>query len=163
MKEDMTQIEVFEARLPAFSLLHGFKKDGDFLDCYRVSSDLPPRTAAEVITRFPGWAKFLLVIRQIVTAPFGLTNRPPPNVDKVGIFPVETETVRELIAGFDDKHLNFRVSVISDKGAVFMATWVHPHNFAGRAYLKVVMPFHVLICRNALKRVARYRGGMVRA
>jgi len=74
--------------------------------------------------------------------------------DNVGIFPVETETDDELIAGFNDKHLNFRVSVISKGGRVYLATWVHPHNIAGRLYLKTIMPFHVAISRNALARVA---------
>ena len=155
----MKEVKVVETGLPAFSALHAMMDKGDFLDCYSVNATWPPREAAEIITRFPGWAKALLQIRKALTAPFGLTNDFPDTVDKVGIFPVETETDRELIAGFDDKHLNFRVSVISHEEQVFLATWVHPHNFAGRAYLKVVMPFHILISRNALKRVGRYRGG----
>ncbi|MEM7636150.1 MAG: DUF2867 domain-containing protein, partial [Pseudomonadota bacterium] len=69
------------------------------------------------------------------------------------VFPVETETARELIAGFNDKHLNFRVSVLSQDGRVFLATWVHPHNIGGRLYLKTILPFHILIARNALARV----------
>lgn len=145
---------VAETDLPAFSGLHALLQKGDFVDCYRVQSAMPPRPAADVIADFPGWAKFLLVIRKAVTAPFGLTNETPPDLDKVGIFPVESETDREVIAGFDDKHLNFRVSVMSDEGAVYLATWVHPHNFGGRFYLKAIMPFHIAISRNALKRVA---------
>ena len=34
-----------------------------------------------------------------------------------------------------------------------LATWVHPHNRAGRLYLKAILPFHILIARDALARV----------
>ena len=144
---------VTATELPTHSLLGERVGAADFLDCYCVASDLSPRRAAEVITDFPGWARFLLHIRKIVTAPFGLSNDGPAAPDKVGVFPVETETGRELIAGFNDKHLNFRVSVLSQDGRVFLATWVHPHNIGGRLYLKTILPFHILIARNAMARV----------
>jgi hypothetical protein len=154
----MGKPDVTETSLPAESRLHEFIGAGDFIDCYSVSARVPTRRAAEVITDFPGWARVLLLIRKAVTAPFGLTNDAPTEVDAVGIFPVESETERELIAGFDDKHLNFRVSVISDGGCVYLATWVHPHNVAGRLYLKTIMPFHIAISRNALERVGAVPG-----
>ncbi|EBA12764.1 DUF2867 domain-containing protein [Roseobacter sp. CCS2] len=137
------------------SALHNQRVAGDFLDCYSVASDLPPRRAAEIITAFPGWAQFLLVIRQIVTAPFGLSQDGPEAADKLGPFPVQSETETEVIAGFDDKHLNFLVSVLSHEGQISLATWVAPHNVGGRIYLAAIMPFHIAIARNALARVAR--------
>jgi len=146
--------------LPAQSLLNRRVAPSDFLDCYCVASDLSPRRAAEIITDFPGWARFLLRIRRVLTTPFGLSNDGPTASDKVGVFPVETENDRELIAGFNDKHLDFRVSVVSCKNHVFLATWVHPHNIGGRLYLKTILPFHILIARNALARVGAERGIM---
>jgi hypothetical protein len=59
-----------------------------------------------------------------------------------------------LIAGFNDKHLDFRVSVISQNGKIFLATWVHTNNIVGQFYLKVILPFDILIVRNALTRVS---------
>lgn len=153
----MNAAKVIETELPAQSGLNARVAPGDFLDCYSVASPLPPREAAEIITAFPGWARFLLVIRRIVTAPFGLDNDGPKSPDKIGIFPVESETETELIAGFNDRHLNFRVSVMSLSGRVYLATWVHPHNFGGRFYLNAILPFHILISRNALGRVGRNR------
>lgn len=146
--------KVSTTTLPAESLLHERVARSDFLDCYSVESNLPPRRAAEIITNFPAWAQFLLVIRKVVTSPFGLSNDGPGGADKVGIFPVETDTLNEVIAGFNDKHLNFRVAVFAQEGRIFLATWVHPHNLGGRLYLKAIMPFHILISRNALARVA---------
>lgn len=152
--------DVVATDLPDDSLLHARVAPGDFLDCYAVASNLTPREAANVITDFPGWARFLLIIRRIVTSPFGLSNDGPDATDKVGIFPVETDIPGELIAGFNDRHLNFRVSVMAQGGRVFLATWVHPHNIGGRLYLRTILPFHILISRNALARVAQTPAGL---
>ncbi|WP_415401951.1 DUF2867 domain-containing protein [Tateyamaria sp. SN3-11] len=141
--------------LPAHSALHALKGQGDFLDCYSVAADVPTRRAAEVITDFPGWARVLLLIRRILTTPFGLSQDGPDAPDKVGPFPVEIDTETEMVAGFDDKHLEFRVSVLRHEGRISLATWVHPHNIFGRAYLAAIMPFHIMVARNALARVAQ--------
>lgn len=146
---------VTATEMPPESLLLQRVAPDDFLDCYAVTSDLSPRDAANIITTFPGWARFLLILRKWITAPFGLDNDGPDVADKVGIFPVESDTPEELIAGFNDRHLNFRVSVQSREGRVFMSTWVHPHNWGGRLYLTLIMPFHILIVKNALARVTQ--------
>lgn len=149
----MRSADVREVDLPLESQLHPRIATGDFVDCYRVASQLSPRQAAQVITDFPGWARFLLAIRRFVTTPFGLSNDGPVADDKVGIFPVESESDQELIAGFNDRHLDFRVSVMSLNSEVFLGTWVHPHNLGGRIYLNTILPFHILIARDALRRV----------
>lgn len=149
-----TAARVVATELPSDSLLRHRVGAGDFVDCYSVLSETSARRAAEIITAFPAWARILLMIRRLVTAPFGLSNDGPDAADRVGIFPVEEETDQELIAGFNDRHLDFRVSVLSRNGRVFLATWVHTHNLGGRLYLNAIMPFHILIARNALARVA---------
>ena len=147
---------VTATRLATASALHARMGRGDFLDCYSVASTATPRAAAEIITTFPAWAQALVALRSVVTAPFGLSQEGPQAQEKLGPFPVETETAHELIAGFDDKHLDFRVAVRSEDGVVSLATWVHPHNVGGRIYLAAIMPFHILIARDALARVARH-------
>ncbi len=146
---------VEKSRLPPASRLWARKQPGDFLDCYVVGSDMAPRQAAQVIVTFPAWARALLILRATLTAPFGLSNDGPQAADKVGPFPVEHETRQELVAGFNDRHLDFRVSVFAQDGTVSLATWVHPHHLGGRIYLAVIYPFHVLIAKNALRRVAK--------
>ena len=131
--------------------------EGDFLDCYSVASNLPARQAAEIITAFPGWVRFLVALRGLMVAPFGLRARGPSARDKIGEFPVEIETPDEVIAGFNDRHLDFRISVRSRDGEVSLATWVRRHNLGGRLYLALILPFHVAIVRNALARVAAHR------
>lgn len=150
---------VTAARLPVHSELLDRVGPSDFLDCYCVAANASPREAADIITNFPGWARMLISVRNILTRPFGLSSDGPPAADKVGFFPVESDSDKELIAGFDDKHINFRVSVMSHQGKVYLATWVHPHHLAGRLYLNGILPFHVLIARNALARVRLCSGG----
>ncbi|MEO0379903.1 MAG: DUF2867 domain-containing protein [Pseudomonadota bacterium] len=154
----MSAPRVTATRLSTASALHARMAEGDFLDCYSVTSTAAPRNAAEIITAFPAWAQLLVKLRALITMPFGLSQDGPDAADKLGPFPVESETASELIAGFDDKHLDFRVAVRSDAGVVSLATWVHPHNIGGRMYLAGIMPFHILIARNALARVARADG-----
>jgi len=60
----------------------------------------------------------------------------------------------EILLGLDDKHLNFLISVMRHEQGFTLATWVHTHNWFGRAYLWIIMPFHKLIVRNAVARMS---------
>ena len=128
---------VSATRLPAESRLHDRMAPGDFLDCYVVSSDLSPRRAADIITDFPGWARLLLHVRRILTAPFGLSNDGPAAKDKVGIFPVESESDHELMhlsIGEDWNGSNrFRIRLIDNRAIHFtfflMLLSKNPENF----------------------------------
>ena len=144
------------SELSPHSRLHAHVRHGDFLDCYSTAANLPPRNAAQVITAFPGWARTLLALRRVLVTPFGLRHEGPDDGDRIGPFPVTAETPEEIIAGFDDAHLDFRICVHCAQGRVSLATWVHPHNIGGRAYLALIMPFHIAIARNALARVHAY-------
>jgi hypothetical protein len=76
----------------------------------------------------------------------------------IGIFPVLSETPDRLIAGFNDSHLDFRVviDVTAPEGVrqVTLTTLVKTHNWFGRTYLAVIMPFHRLIAPTLLRQVA---------
>jgi hypothetical protein len=146
---------VSTASLPLNSGLNTYIAPDDFLDCYSTDSSMPARQAAEIIVDFPSWTKTLVALRALITKPFGLDQDGPEAADKLGPFPVERTSDTEVIAGFNDKHLNFRVCVISMQNKVYLATWVHRHNIGGRIYLALILPFHILIVRNALARVAK--------
>ncbi len=140
--------------LPGHSELNARMAPGDFLDCYCVRADIPAREAAEIITAFPAWVQWLVRLRGVLVAPFGLSRTGPDAPDRIGLFPVEQDTPEEVIAGFNDRHLDFRIAVLSRDGEVSLATWVRRHNLGGRLYLGLIMPFHVLVARDALARVA---------
>lgn len=136
--------------LPRASSLWSLHRPGDFLDCYSVASTLSAAEAAARGLALPGWADGLLRLRNMLVRPFGLKTGEP---DKP-IFPTCLETDDELILGTDDRHLDFRIGLIRAEGRIYMSTWVHPHNLWGRAYLRLVMPFHILISRGAVARMA---------
>jgi hypothetical protein len=117
--------------------------------------------ARQAFGRLPTWSHVLLKLRNILVLPFGLkamltTCRPRSNVS--GIFPVVHKDPREIVLGFDDRHLNFRIVVTAephgDGGSrARMMTLVHRNNALGRVYLAAIMPFHKLIVRTSLARV----------
>lgn len=106
----------------------------------------------------PRWAKWLLVLRGFIVAPFGLRRTTMADFDVVGIrsryavgdriarFTLLAQNDTEIVTGADDKHLDFRVSVRKWRkdGAdrVALSTVVRPHNVFGRAYLFTILPFH---------------------
>jgi hypothetical protein len=128
-----------------------------------VASALTAREAAEkMFNRRRGWMSALLKMRDAAVKPFGLQTtdaKPPPGARMIGIFPVISETPARLVAGFDDKHLDFRVIVdVSAEAAgtrVVATTLVLKHNLLGRAYLAAILPFHRLIVRSMLNGLAR--------
>ncbi len=139
--------------LPNTSSLWSLHQPGDFLDCYSVPSTLSPSEAATRSLALPRWAKALLSLRNILVRPFGLKTGEPDRP----IFPTCQESDTEIILGTDDKHLNFRIGLYRREGRIFMSTWVRPHNRRGHAYLRLVMPFHILISRGAVARMATGR------
>ncbi len=136
-----------------------------FADAFQIAvddRDLDARRAAErMMARQPRWAEALLSLRNFLVAPLGLKTSgatPATPRDMVGIFPVVSETPERLVAGFNDRHLDFRVvvDVTPPDGIrqVTATTLVKTHNRLGRAYLAIIMPFHRLIVPALLRQVA---------
>ena len=77
---------------------------------------------------------------------------------RVDFFPVLAEHPDEILLGADDRHLDFRSSLLrrpaGDGVELVMTTSVRVHNALGRTYLTVIMPFHILVVRSALARLA---------
>jgi hypothetical protein len=155
------KVREVEPEIDAGSLLAG----AQFIDAYSVTVDgtaLDARHAAEkMLAHGPRWIEALMSLRNRLVKPFGLKT---PEAAKtasaatVGIFPVLSETPDRLVAGLNDKHLNFRVVVdIAKSGRgqrVTATTLVLTHNLLGRTYLATILPFHRLIVRSMLRQVA---------
>lgn len=136
--------------------------------CIEIADgELDARRAAErMMARQPRWAEALLSLRNLIVAPLGLkTSGASPGAprDMIGIFPVVSETPERLVAGFDDRHLDFRVvvdvSAADDVRQVTATTLVKTHNRLGRTYLATIMPFHRLIVPALLRQVANGDSG----
>jgi hypothetical protein len=136
-----------------------------FVDAYRIAIEGPAldaRTAAiKMFARAPRWIEPLLNLRNLIVAPLGLKTSgegEPATGGMIGLFPVLSETPERLVAGFNDFHLDFRVVVdVASVGSgqrVTTTTLVLTHNWLGRTYLAVIMPFHRLVARSLLRQVA---------
>ena len=136
-----------------------------FADAYRIEVDdrsLNARQAAErMIAQQPRWAGALLTLRNILVKPFGLKTSGAGNTaprEMVGIFPIVSERPDRLVAGFNDRHLDFRIVVdVAPSDAtqnITATTLVLTHNWLGRTYLAIILPFHRLIVRTLLRQVA---------
>jgi hypothetical protein len=136
-----------------------------FSDAFRVAIDgtaLDARGAAErMLGRQPRWIGALMALRDCLVTPFGLKTSDPngrTSTEIIGIFPVLSQSPARLVAGFDDSHLDFRVVVdVATAGPgqqVTATTLVLTHNWLGRIYLAIILPFHRLVVRSMLRQVA---------
>jgi hypothetical protein len=161
--EQVTPMQVQEVKpqVDADALLSG----AQFIDAWRIGvgdAGLDARRAAiRMIEDGPRWIDALMVVRNAIVAPFGLKTGAPNQsrgADRIGIFPVVSETPERIVAGFNDSHLDFRVVVDVGPGTggrqVTATTLVLTHNWLGRTYLATIMPFHRLVVRSMLRRLA---------
>lgn len=144
---------------------------GDWADAYCVSVTTPFETARAAgeaaFSTFPLWVNGLMALRNMIVAPFGLKTGDhktgageKPATDRIGFFPVISEKDERVIVGMNDRHLDFRCVIDIAAGDttgqdVTIATVIERHNWLGRTYLATIMPFHRLIVRTALARIAR--------
>ena len=82
--------------------------------------------------------------------------------DKAVIFTVISRNEEEIVTGEPDKHLDFWTSIRWEKpsgmgkpGYVYSSTLVHYNNPWGKLYFFPVKPFHQLIVRTLMKKLAR--------
>lgn len=135
-----------------------------FSDAFRIAVNddtLIARQAAErMFERQPRWIGGLMRLRNLIVAPLGL--KTPSHgkalaADSIGLFPVISETPGRIVAGFDDKHLDFRVIVevtgTAPRRDVTATTLVMTHNLLGRVYLATIMPFHRIIVPAMMRQI----------
>jgi hypothetical protein len=145
----------------------GSKLAARLADAYYHDSYEAPLTRAHLkmheiyialLGHLPWWARALIILRNAVVSLFGLHTESIAGVwrpklkdhyvpgDKIVRFRLYEQDEREIVAGGDDKHLDFRVSVLRMREdgieKVILSTIVFTHNFFGRFYLFFVLPFH---------------------
>ena len=116
----------------------------------------------------PRWVRNLLALRNRVVRVFGLKTGhdnpreldPPYQVGQsIGIFRVFGVTDSEAIIGQDDRHLDFRISLLlihSDAGdQLVVSTLVKTKNALGIIYFSVVKYFHRLIVPVIVRTMAK--------
>lgn len=128
----------------------------------------------EVLARFvfshqAPWVGGLMKVRDALVSGLGLktarhlaTLGGSAHPHRLGIFRIYSTGASEIVLGEDDKHLDFRVSVLcaGETGSagvrrLVVSTVVHCHNRLGRAYILLIAPFHRLVVQSSLRRAAR--------
>ncbi len=121
--------------------------------------------------KWPWWVYFLLKIRNVLVAPFGLksdTDRHMADASQkeiiskgahVNFFEVWDVNTNEILLGIRDKHLDACFSIILNKAdlqyEIMLSTTVHYHHVMGTIYFFLIKPFHILITRSQLSRMVR--------
>lgn len=164
---------VTAVQLPPDSRLANAYRDPDLIDAFSVELPRAATTDPEVLARFvfsnvPAWSAGLMSIRDGFVAFFGLKTANDLNAlsatdkaSRISLFRIYSIHPDEIIFGEDDKHLDFRLSILCSREAsspgetrLTLSTVVKCHNRWGRMYLATIAPFHRLVARATLKRAA---------
>nr|WP_231669738.1 DUF2867 domain-containing protein [Pseudomonas lini] len=128
------------------------------------TSSNPDLLARFIFSHQPSWIGWLTKARDTIVACFGLKTAKhlATLANRLGIFKVYSTNQTEIVLGEDDKHLDFRISILCSGEAepegsrqLVFSTVVQCHNRLGRAYIFVIAPFHRLVVKASLLRAAR--------
>jgi len=143
-----------------------------FRDSYRAQLANHPEAGVvdifhAVFGHHPAWIKWVLVARNRLARWAGLEVAEARDIlhhearssyavgDRIGPWPIFALGDRELIAGRDNGHLDFRLSLLKTQPReVTITTFCQVHNRFGKVYLFFIVPFHKwgvkLLIRRAL-------------
>jgi uncharacterized protein DUF2867 len=80
---------------------------------------------------------------------------------KIGVWPIFSLSEQEVVAGRNNRHMDFRVSVLklpdNDGPSVVVSTICTVRNLSGKLYLFFVLPFHRCGVRKLLADAVRAR------
>jgi hypothetical protein len=169
-------MSVIECDVPACSALdRAMVGESDFHDSWRVPLVHPERGMADiffaVFGHTPLWMKTMLLVRNALARLAGLEVPKAAEImtpeirsayrvgDKIGPWPVFFVGDNEIIAGRDNKHMDFRLSVLKVRGDsaadLVVSTICSTHNLFGRIYLFAIIPFHRAGVQGLLARAVR--------
>ena len=156
-------MQVIECDVPSSSALSGdLIRNAYFRDSYRATLAHPELGIVEIFFALfghtPFWMKSLLIVRNAAARLVGLE---VPSVgeimnpvvrseyrvgEKIGPWPIFFIADNEIVAGRNNKHLDFRLSVLKAKDGdatnVVVSTICTVHNVFGKIYLFFIVPFH---------------------
>ena len=113
------------------------------------------------------WVRLLLGLRDALVAGFRVKTSQEvrraaiaDNAERIDFFRIRARSDREVILGEDDRHLDFRLSLLlrarpDGSGDELVATTVvRCHNALGRVYLGLIARFHRLVVISNLSRAS---------
>jgi hypothetical protein len=142
-----------------------------FSDSYRADISDPSKSVVDlfeaVLGHHPRWMRALLIARNRIVVLAGLDVAREEMIrrfdrksayavgDVIGPWPIFALSETELIAGRDNSHLDFRLSVLkleAPSPAVAFSTICNVHNRFGKIYLFFIIPFHRWGMRQLMRR-----------
>jgi len=148
---------------PAESRISDWYAGASLVDSFAVTLPLAALTDISTIATLlfadlPLWFRILLAIRDRVVKLFGVKATHDLEAEEhIAFFPVLSRSADEIVVGVDDRHLDFRASVLLRRvdNRLAVTTVVRCHNLLGRLYLAAILPFHILIAGDVLRRLRR--------
>jgi hypothetical protein len=156
-------MNVVECDVPSGSLLsREIIQQAYFRDSYGVPLRCKDLAIVDVFRSIfahrPLWMKLLLIVRNRIASLSGLDAPTASEIlhveikdryvvgETIGVWPIFALSEDEVIAGRNNKHMDFRLSVLKvsdgDRMRVVVSTICIVHNLYGKLYLLVVIPFH---------------------
>ncbi len=150
--------------LPNSSIIVNNFEHIDYADTYKII--LPKSDSVDYFTTkifsLPQWIKSMLNIRDKIVSIFGIKTGKESSIklhynvgEKAGMFTVIERNNTEIVMEENDKHLNFKTSVMVENYAnntsVYLTTIVHYNNIFGRFYFFFVKPFHKKMIKSLLR------------
>jgi hypothetical protein len=158
-------------KVPENSIISKDFNETDYCDTFAIitqNDDGLDKITTDIF-QTPKWADRLMSIRNIVVKIFGLkgggrkidthSSDYYPIGSKAVYFTVIDRNDNEILMAENDKHLNFRISVMVNREGkdvtISLTTIVKFNNFLGRLYFLTVRPFHRIIVISLLKRLLK--------
>jgi hypothetical protein len=156
-------MQVIECEVPSSSALsRDLIENASFHDSYRVPLARPELGIVEIFFALfghtPLWMKLLLIVRNSVARLFDLEVPTVAEImqpavrheyhvgEKIGPWPIFFMGENEIVAGRNNKHMDFRLSVLraidGEPINVVVSTICTVHNVFGKVYLFFIVPFH---------------------
>ena len=162
-RSSRSEMSVVECDVPAASALGAdLIERADFRDAYRAPLRRAELSVVEIFfgifAHRPRWMNLMLIARNQAAALAGLEVPTTSEIvhmekrdrylvgDKIGPWPIFFLGADELVAGRDNKHMDFRLSIMKVHDgmspSVVVSTLCVVHNKFGQWYLSSVIPFH---------------------
>lgn len=158
----MISDKILTSSLPSSSNINSFISKIDFSDSYEIrlkKDDDIKNIYLKLLLNSPKLVKYLMLLRNKIMSLFGFKTEiiNSNNIkdiqvgNKVGFFNIYFINEHEIIAGEEDKHLDFLVSFYKSDTTLIVTTLVKYNNIFGKIYMTFVKPFHKIVVKNMLK------------
>jgi len=153
--------------IPEYSVISKNFDDIHYCDSFSILTQTNENldTITTEVFQTPQWADMLMTVRNTVTKLVGLDAGGYKKDTHISDFyPVGSRAVyftvidrneNEIIMAENDKHLNFRISIMvnreGDNVTIYLTTLLKFNNLLGKLYFFPVKPFHRLIVISLLK------------